>query len=41
MISSIIQGFIIKIQPIACEQERNEKKSMICLTPKPSKKIPK
>ena len=36
MISSIIQElFKIKIQPNMSEQERNDKESMICLTPKP------
>ena len=35
MISSIIQAFYrIKIEPNMSEQERNDKESMICLTPK-------
>ena len=37
MISYFIQaGFLIKIQPTISEQERIDKESMICLTPKPS-----
>ena len=34
MISSIIQVLFIKIQPNMSEQEKNDKDSLICLTPK-------
>ena len=37
MISSIIQGyfFLLKFSPSWVSKKRNDKESMICLTPKP------